>query len=349
MPQLFDKLKSKLTHSNAAVINENTLKQTQESEVKAETDSHVESDSTPSFEDYPELQAQEINRLFYESIFKVGVENGVLSIERLAQLDELNRRFAVDAEFRLQSTPRLPAVVPQLLRCLNDKKSSNDDFVKLIKQDPSIAAAVLKTANSAFFNPNNKVIDSFQRAVVILGTQGLRSLLCTTMLQPITSDKKSGKNNFGKNLWAHSLRVGISAQLIAATQSGDPFLGYLSGLFNNIGEITLFSQLNTCDLEDEKELANAFYYLQQRCAKSLSASIIKQWEIPGGIEDIVMRQGDDAMIGVLQKSVIFSQAIHLLQCEKITGEQLDVLMQMQKIPPEVCGKVIELTAQMQAI
>ncbi|NRB38995.1 MAG: HDOD domain-containing protein [Pseudomonadales bacterium] len=349
MSQLFDRFKSKLGHTNTAVINENTLKETHQKESASQAESSVVATASETqTEDSPELQPEAIQRQFYQSIFNCSINISGLSTQRMQALDALAEQFLNDAEFRVKSTPRLPAVVPQLLRCLNDKKSSNDDFVKLIKQDPSIAAAVLKTANSAFFNPNNKVIDSFQRAVVILGTQGLRSLLCTTMLQPITSDKKSGKCNFGKFLWAHSLRTGISSQLIAATQRGDPFLGYLAGLFNNIGDITLFSQLSSWDFSDESEMASGFYYLQQKCAKPLSAAIIQQWEIPGDIAAVVMGDSENNMVHVLQQAITFSQAIHLLQAEAITGEQLGILMDLNSIRPEVCGKVIEMTAQMQA-
>ena len=344
MAQFFSKLTGKKTAPDVDEINAQALKQLQEQDASV-TESAPLNELT--LEQYPELSPDEINRQFYESIFKVSLKQHVLSLERLIELDALNRRFALDGPFREQCTPSLPTIVPQVLRCLSDKNSSTDDFVKLIQQDPSVAAAVLKTANSAFFNPANKVVDSFQRAVVILGTQGLRSLLCTSMLQPISADKMAQKNNFGTHLWAHALRSGIIGQLLATQEKEEPFIGYLSGLFNNIGELTLFCQLATWDFVDNDESSHGFYYLQQRCGKSLSACIVKQWEIPGDLLNIIMRQGDKPMNAILQRAVTFSQAIHLQQTKHISQEQLEILMQLLNIPEQLYDEVLEVTQAMQ--
>ena len=348
MAQLFGKAKSKPSAEDGKgdAYKKKSSAATQLSEATPDTvDSLAEAGLGP--EDFPELSNLEINRQYYESLFKLPLNHRILSVDRKVELDALNTKFAVNNDFRTQATPRLPAVIPQLMQCLNNKDSSTDDFVKLIQQDASVSAAVLKTANSPLFNPANKEIDSFQRAVVIVGTKGLRSLLCTSMLQPITADKKASKHGFGKHLWSHALRTGITTQILTSHSDSDPFTGYLAGLFNNIGELTIFSELNNWNFTNETEAAHAFYYLQQRCGHSLSASIIKQWQIPGDIDRIVMQQGESDIDPLLHKAVAFSQAMHLHHIEKLSLEDLDIFMQLHDLPGDTHEQVQALTQQMQ--
>jgi hypothetical protein len=131
------------------------------------------------------LTAADLEFEFYQAIFQSEVRRqSVLSVpEKLAV--QVVEDTLKSAEQRNKAIPRLPSVVPQLLKSLRDPKASADSFVDIIRQDPVIASAVLKMANSAYFNPTRTRIDSFQRAVTTLGIQGLRSILSSAVMQPI--------------------------------------------------------------------------------------------------------------------------------------------------------------------
>ena len=64
--------------------------------------------------------------------------------------------------------PRLPEVIPLLLKSLRDPDASASDYVAIIKRDPLLAAAVLKVANSAYFKPSGSAHANYERAVVAL-------------------------------------------------------------------------------------------------------------------------------------------------------------------------------------
>src|SRR5262245_3616199 len=81
--------------------------------------------------------------------------------------------------------PRRPMLLPKLLQALNDDASTRQELVGLILEDPSLAGNVLIRANSAWYRTSPEPVESLDRAVRMLGTDGLKSLLATAILQPV--------------------------------------------------------------------------------------------------------------------------------------------------------------------
>jgi len=81
--------------------------------------------------------------------------------------------------------PRRPLQLPKLLQALNDSEATRKDLVRLIMEDPALAGSVLQRANSAFYRLSPDPVESIDRAVVILGTEGLRGLMAAAILQPV--------------------------------------------------------------------------------------------------------------------------------------------------------------------
>jgi HD-like signal output (HDOD) protein len=233
-----------------------------------------------------------LDNAFYETVFQTTILDKGLSVPEslVVHVVEANLK---NKDKRNKSVPRLPTVVPQLMRSLRDPKSSATQYVNIIKQDPVIAAALLKMANSAYFNPHNKHIDSFQRAVVTLGTDGLRSILSTAVMQPIIQCKSEYFAHFGQKLWDHSLCTAVCCQILASKDNLDPFKAYLLGLVHDIGPITIFTQLANefrHNGNQESPPAHAFYKLIDESGKELSHLITKEWELPEEIHVAIKEQ-----------------------------------------------------------
>jgi hypothetical protein len=82
-------------------------------------------------------------------------------------------------------TPRRPNLLPQLMRAINDEDVSRRELSAIIARDPSMVGSLLKMANSAYYRVAAGRVESIERAVVILGSDGLRSLVASSILQPI--------------------------------------------------------------------------------------------------------------------------------------------------------------------
>jgi HD-like signal output (HDOD) protein len=137
--------------------------------------------------------------------------------------------------------PRRPMLLPRLLQTLNDTKSTRQELVNLILEDPSLAGNVLQRANSAWYRVTPQPIDSLDRAVVALGTEGLRGLMAVAILQPVFRLPKGFFEAFAPITWEQAQRCAIAAETYAKkTQSCDPFVAQLLGLLGALARIVLF-------------------------------------------------------------------------------------------------------------
>ena len=90
-----------------------------------------------------------------------------------------------DAASQAKYMPRRPSIVPQLLQAMNDSQTSRREIAAIISRDPTLAADLLKLANGAFYRASPTPVESVDRAVSVLGTDGIRSLLSAALLQPM--------------------------------------------------------------------------------------------------------------------------------------------------------------------
>ena len=301
----------------------------------------------PMADSMPQLDAerqQTFEHLFYSQIFKTPLNDQALASNMKLELDQLASQLLTNDAFRAKATPRMPAVLPQLMKCLRDENANKNQFVELIKQDAAIAASVLKSANSVLYNPSGRKIDSFNRAVVILGVGGLKSIVCTAMLQPV-SRTKSGNEELTKQLWAHSLRTGIAAQLMSKQYAQDPFTAYLVGLFHSIGALTLNTQLNLWDFKNIREEANSFMYLKKQCSEPLSLAILLQWELPEEIQEAMSNEMDDESHQLLHHAAAISQMIALHEQEKISDEEFEQHLDAMNINASLTEQISNLTQE----
>ena len=219
---------------------------------------------------------------FYRSIFGEAEQGPALSVPQRLVVDVTSKTLK-QQDRRLKAVPRLPSVIPKLLHSLRDPNSSAKDYVSIINKDPVLSAAVLKLANSVYFNPRAKRITSIEIGVVKLGIEGLRSVLSAAVMLPVIRCKSEYFSQFGHKLWDHSLCCAVTCELIARQQGLEPYKAYLLGLVHDIGKITLFSELSNqfaLNKESKPPGYSAFVPLMQSNAARLSATIGQDWQLP---------------------------------------------------------------------
>lgn len=198
-----------------------------------------------------------------------------------------------DKEQRVKSVPRLPSVIPRLLHSLRDPRASGKDYVNIINKDPAMSTAVLKLANSVYFNPTEKRVTSIEMAVVKLGIDGLRSALSTAVMQPVMQCKSQYFTEFGHKLWFHSRCCAVACEIAAKERALEPFKAYLLGLVHDIGKITLFSALSqqlAINTDNEEPGYAAFAPPMQADSAQLSYTIAKDWQLPEELCDALEQQ-----------------------------------------------------------
>ena len=231
---------------------------------------------------------------FYSTILGKIDDNRPLSVPQKLVISVVEKTLA-DKEKRIKAVPRLPSVIPKLLQSLRDPRSSASDYVKIINKDPALSTAVLKLANSVYFNPSAKKVNSIETAVVKLGIEGLRSVLSTAVMQPVIQRKSYYYSEFGHKLWAHSVCCAVACELIAKERQLEPFKAYLLGLVHDMGKITIFSELSN-QFQQNRGQENsdpgyaAFAPLMQSTSETLSRKIAQDWSLPEEICDALKQQ-----------------------------------------------------------
>ena len=147
-----------------------------------------------------------------------------------------------DAATQGRYAPRRPNLLPQLMRAVNDEDASRRELVALIARDPALVGSLLKMANSAFYRVTRSPIESIERAVVMLGSDGLRSLIATALVQPIFQVSMAGGfPRFPQIVWDHALLSAHAAIPHAAlVERVDQFAAELLCLVTGLAEIVLF-------------------------------------------------------------------------------------------------------------
>jgi HD-like signal output (HDOD) protein len=186
--------------------------------------------------------------------------------------------------------PRVPEIIPQLLRSLRDESVSGAELASQVGKDPSLAAEVIREANSPFYRPA-KPVRTIDAALLVLGQNGLRMLLARAAFRPIAGTQ-GGRHarQVAPRVWSHTEHCALAASLLAPGLRADPFEAYLAGLMQDVGLIValrLFDQAADANADALPQDAHTAARLQA-AARQLSARIALQWELPPPIAAAIL-------------------------------------------------------------
>ncbi len=135
---------------------------------------------------------------------------------------------------QIEHLPTLPQVVTNLLAMT---ESPNVDAVKLSKaMDQSLAAKVLKMANSAFYG--KRKVNSIPQGIVIIGFDAVKEIILTTSLFHTFHEAQDVQAL--QPLWQHSLECAVIAKRLAWIYRYETLdEAYFAGLIHDIGKVII--------------------------------------------------------------------------------------------------------------
>lgn len=138
--------------------------------------------------------------------------------------------------------PRRPNLLPELMHAINDETVSVRQLVAIVARDPALVGSLLKVANSSFYRITPLPVESIERAIVVLGNEGLRSVMAAALMQPIFQiSGAGGAPRFPELVWEHAVRSAHAAIPHAALVArANPFAAELLSLISGLAEIVLF-------------------------------------------------------------------------------------------------------------
>ena len=137
--------------------------------------------------------------------------------------------------------PRRPNMLPRVLSASNDDNFSARDLAALIARDPSLVGNLLKIANSSYYRVTPELVESVDRAVVLLGTNGIRSLVTAALMQPIFRIGGADFPRFPEIAWEHTFRSASAAvPYNFLVEKSDPYAAELLSLVMGLAGIVVF-------------------------------------------------------------------------------------------------------------
>ena len=205
-------------------------------------------------------------------------------------LDALARLAQAPAE-AAELVPRVPAVIPELLRGLRDESVAGAELSRMVAQDVVLVAEVIREANSPYYRPPSPV-RSIEGAVMLLGQNGLRMLLARVAFRPVIN-MQSGR--FAKmvapQVWSQSEKCAQAASSLAPYFGAKPFDAYLAGLVQNVGLIVAFRLIDQliekAGSEDLLPDSSAFGAAVLVHARRISHGIALEWGFPDSVADAI--------------------------------------------------------------
>ncbi|MFZ5496293.1 MAG: HDOD domain-containing protein [Verrucomicrobiota bacterium] len=138
---------------------------------------------------------------------------------------------------QLRQIPALQSLAQGFLRAAARSDGSIEEVVAAVERDPALCVRVLRMANSAFVNPEQKITD-IATAVQMLGLRRVNTL--THALFTLREARSPAGGVDWRHLWVHALATAALAEVLEEQlgRRADPQL-YLAALLHDVGKIVL--------------------------------------------------------------------------------------------------------------
>jgi HD-like signal output (HDOD) protein len=224
----------------------------------------------------------EIDAAYYRWLAAAPPPRAAAQLE-LRIIDEL-ARLAEAPVAGAALVPRVPEIIPQLMRSLQGEDMNAAELSRQLSQDMVLVAEVYREANRPAYLPryhSGPPVNSMQAAIMLLGQNGMRMLLARVAFRPIVS-MQSGRlaKRTAPLIWRQSEKSALGASLLAPGLRANAFDAYLAGLMENVGLVVAFRLVDQLCADDALPWSDAFIAGLFQHARILSARIAALWEFP---------------------------------------------------------------------
>ncbi len=231
-----------------------------------------------------------IDALYYgwlagPATFDAAPETERLILDEVAQLA---RNPAVAAEL----VPRIPELIPKLLRSLRDENVTTGELATQVAEDVVLVAEVLREANSAYYRPMTP-IKTLDAAIMLLGQNGLRMLLARVAFRPVIRMHETGfARRAAPLVWNHSEKCAVAASLMAPGLTADIFESCLAGLMQDVGLIVAFRLADRVCPNGRAPASRDFGVELLARSRILSGVIARHWDFPDNVAQAISQAGE---------------------------------------------------------
>jgi HD-like signal output (HDOD) protein len=212
--------------------------------------------------------------------------------DEMAALEPLVRAgSAAIAKLEVQARylPRRPSLLPKLLSAMNSDANSMRDLARIIGGDPTLLGNLLRVANSVFYRGTAKPVQSLERAVTLVGTDGIRSVIATSLVHPVMASGSGWFAKFPETVWEQTQYAADAAEAHAlSVERADGFNARLLALLHGLAVNTVFRIVRDEVLPGRDEAAKpAVARLLEEWVVPVARQIAASWDLPPDLQAVL--------------------------------------------------------------
>ncbi|MBI4714618.1 MAG: HDOD domain-containing protein, partial [Nitrospirae bacterium] len=195
-------------------------------------------------------------------------------------------------EERFQNRGDLPILrdtVVHVMKITEDQVSGAPELSRVVLRDQGLTAKILKVANSVYYNPGDKEINTISRAVVLIGFDMIRTI--SLGLAFVEMFQKRHPDIDLKGMVARSFIAATQALEIARTlRHPEPEEVFISTLLYHLGSLSVAYYLPEVYLQARELESTAGLSREEAETKVLGfpfhhvgAAFAKEWNLPDGV------------------------------------------------------------------
>ena len=223
--------------------------------------------------------------------------------------------------------PRRPMLLPKLMQAMHDNEVSRRELARIIGTDPALAGALLRLANSPFYRIRPEPVESLDRAIALLGLEGMRSLIAAALMQPVFRSSGGLFAKFGEVTWEHTLYSANAAETHSAVlENSDPFAAQLLSLLMGLATMVLF-RIATDEYLARRQSPNTTLIatMIETEVPTLARYIASSWQLSERIDSALADQsapdGPQSSLGRSLSAGRFIGALAVLHAHNVLDEE----------------------------
>lgn len=181
------------------------------------------------------------------------MSHAIETLSRVGDAISEQRRAALEKLFtRVGDVTALPESALNVVRLASKPDADPQAVCEAIKQDPALAAKVLRSVNSSRYGLRHKV-GNLQMAISLLGLREVKAIAHGVYMSKMFTPSGSYKTYTRKDLWKHSVAVARMSEHVAKKLGKvDPEMCYYGGLLHDIGLLIIDQSMHRpfCEILD---------------------------------------------------------------------------------------------------